>query len=460
MNCRTRFVIAGIVACQGAVAQTPEWPEAYQFVSAHSNNYSVWSGTRSITKVVVHIQDGYYNGTISWFQNPTSIVSAHYVMRSSDGQTTQMVLENNRAYHASSWNSFSIGIEHEGFANDPGPWYTDTQYRTSARLMRYLTQKYNITRNRTNIVGHNETGSPKSCPGPWDWTKYMQYVTNNASYVDASLPAAIPASTQADVTMRFTNLGTDDWSGSAADKCQLGTPSASPYFVSGDWVSSTRVGGPDAITAPNGTAEFTFKLNAPATPGSYSQQFQLYRDSIGAFGPLVTLNFTVGVAGEVIIDNSNSNYSTTGTWSTGTSATGKYGADYQFITQVPKTSAYANWQLNAPGTGTYDVYAWWSQGTNRSDKVLYEILGGRNGGVQTFVNQKVNGGAWQYIGTVRLLAGQGNVRMYGYGSGTGVCIADAIKIVGPQTIVSARPDLGRDPTTPDKPGGSSGQTSP
>lgn len=60
-----------------------------------------------ITNVAIHTTQGSYAGTISWFKNPGAIVSAYYVVRSSDGQT-QMVKKSDMAYHVRSANSYTI----------------------------------------------------------------------------------------------------------------------------------------------------------------------------------------------------------------------------------------------------------------------------------------------------------------------------------------------------------------
>ena len=83
------------------------------------------AGRSSYEFVVIHTMQGSYAGTKSWFLNPSSQVSSHYIVRSSDGQVTQMVAEANTAWHAQCYNGRSIGIEHEGFVADPGLWYTD-----------------------------------------------------------------------------------------------------------------------------------------------------------------------------------------------------------------------------------------------------------------------------------------------------------------------------------------------
>lgn len=139
-------------------------------------NYS--SGrSAAITTVVVHVTQGSYAGTISWFQNPVSQVSAHYVVRSADGEITHMVADADTAWHARSGNPYSIGIEHEGFVDDPS-WFTDAMYRSSAALTSWLCDTYGIPKDRSGIVGHSEVpGNDHTDPGPnWDWDYYIQLV--------------------------------------------------------------------------------------------------------------------------------------------------------------------------------------------------------------------------------------------------------------------------------------------
>ncbi|MFD6418577.1 N-acetylmuramoyl-L-alanine amidase [Streptomyces sp. NPDC060194] len=143
---------------------------------AHSGNYTV-GRSAAVTQVVIHVTQGSYAGSISWFQNPSSNVSAHYTIRSSDGQVTQSVREKDTAYHARSANASSIGIEHEGYVDNPA-WFTDAMYRSSAALTRHLTDRYGIPRDRAHIVGHAEVpGNDHTDPGPnWNWSYYMQLV--------------------------------------------------------------------------------------------------------------------------------------------------------------------------------------------------------------------------------------------------------------------------------------------
>ncbi|MFI9552479.1 N-acetylmuramoyl-L-alanine amidase [Nonomuraea endophytica] len=151
--------------------------------AASTSNYTVANrpSSAAINKIVIHVAQGSYAGTISWFKNPAAKVSSHYVVRSSDGQITQMVREKDVAWHVKGANTNSVGIEHEGYISDAS-WFTDQMYRASAALTRNIADRYGIAKTRSNIVGHVEVpGNDHTDPGPnWDWNKYMSYVTGGS----------------------------------------------------------------------------------------------------------------------------------------------------------------------------------------------------------------------------------------------------------------------------------------
>jgi hypothetical protein len=140
-----------------------------------------------IQYIVIHDTETPYNATIALFQNPLAYVSSHYVLRSSDGQVTQMVENKNVAWHAGNWyvNTHAIGIEHEGYAVTGATWYTEQLYHASARLVRYLADEYHVPRDRAHIIGHDDVPGPTAAnqtamhwdPGPyWDWGHYMALI--------------------------------------------------------------------------------------------------------------------------------------------------------------------------------------------------------------------------------------------------------------------------------------------
>jgi len=157
-----------------------DYPPAH-WVPADPNNYTVSDRPNSypISYIVIHTVEGSYAGCIAWFQDSSAHVSAHYVMRSSDGDVTQMVRHKDIAWHAGNWNynTWSIGIEHEGWIEENG-WYTDTLFFSSSALARYVCNLYGFPKTRSHILGHSEVpGATHTDPGPyWDWTYYMALV--------------------------------------------------------------------------------------------------------------------------------------------------------------------------------------------------------------------------------------------------------------------------------------------
>jgi len=158
-------------------------------------NFSSRNGT-AVSAVTVHTIQGSYAGAISWSQNCNAAVSYHYVVRSSDGQITQMVHEADKAWHVGSENPYTIGIEHEGFVSDPS-WYTEAMYAESAALCRDIVGSgYGINGLRTyfgasstqnqvlggciKIKGHQHyPNQTHTDPGVnWNWEKYYRLINN------------------------------------------------------------------------------------------------------------------------------------------------------------------------------------------------------------------------------------------------------------------------------------------
>ena len=172
-------------------------------------NYSSRNGT-AITMVAIHDVEGTYAGCISWFKNCSAQASAHYVMRSSDGQVTQMILESNKAWHIGSENLYTVGIEHEGYASTGYNWYTTAMLMSSADLVRDICTSNSIDPLRcyygpgcsgtteqcqqgacTKVKGHqmypNQTHSD---PGPyWNWDAFYKYLNNTPTITTVTATA-------------------------------------------------------------------------------------------------------------------------------------------------------------------------------------------------------------------------------------------------------------------------------
>ncbi|MCX5259620.1 N-acetylmuramoyl-L-alanine amidase [Streptomyces canus] len=164
----------------GAAPQPVDHPFA-EWQPATPSNFTAaerpWS--YRVDRVIIHVTQTAYTGTLAIFQNPAKQVSAHYVVRSADGHIAQCVREADIAWHAGNWdyNTRSIGIEHEGWVDKPA-YFTEALYQESAKLTAGICGRYGIPRDRTHIVGHYEVpGTDHTDPGPyWDWERYLRMV--------------------------------------------------------------------------------------------------------------------------------------------------------------------------------------------------------------------------------------------------------------------------------------------
>ena len=190
-----------LTAPELGVARDTDYPLAI-WVPAPECNWE--PRTKEVSAVVIHYTEGSYAGCISWFQNCEAEVSAHYVIRSADGQVTQMVREQDKAWHARTANGYTIGIEHEAFG-DIWSYFTEAMYRSSADLVRNICSRYEtIDGHRTFYrdtldsglclnEGLHDLGGEEACtkirghqhypdqshtdPGPyWDWNYYYKLI--------------------------------------------------------------------------------------------------------------------------------------------------------------------------------------------------------------------------------------------------------------------------------------------
>lgn len=186
---------------QGVPYQAPEAPkEPSEVTSLHviqrpasKNNYTSLSAPRTIDRIVIHTTEGSWDGACSWFAHPSSGVSAHFVVRASDGLVAQCVRVGDIAWHAGNgdYNRRSIGIEHEGYVAKPS-WYTNASLGASAELVAKLCAENEIPIDREHIIGHDEVPDPKhpgqfggsghhDDPGPgFPWVGYMDLVEKAA----------------------------------------------------------------------------------------------------------------------------------------------------------------------------------------------------------------------------------------------------------------------------------------
>jgi N-acetyl-anhydromuramyl-L-alanine amidase AmpD len=316
---KTRYFGALLVCFSGAVSaaeETSDTPGAIWAPAAAVNFGPANRPTEeSIDYVVIHDIEGSAEWAVSWFQNPQAGTSAHYVVNATT--IWQMVKERDVAWHAGNRdiNHHSIGIEHEGYAGRPG-FYDSAEYETSARLVREITSRYSIPRDRQHIFGHAEVPNPNkpglfgganghTDPGPyWDWASFMFLVRNDAKLVDFQIPEVIHPGEILDAVARFTNTGDDMWpvyktnetpppdGPTAPVPVYLGTANpvnrASVFFDYKGWASPRMATMAESETAPNAIGRFSWKIRGPNQLGTFTEAFRLTKVP---FAPSVPVGF-------------------------------------------------------------------------------------------------------------------------------------------------------------------------
>jgi N-acetyl-anhydromuramyl-L-alanine amidase AmpD len=205
---RRQFLrLAGATAGAGALFGSASTVSAHskpdaRWVSADSSNYTSGRSGHNIRWWVVHVTEGSYDGTISWFQDPDANASSHYVIENdSEGEITQMVSEDDTAWHAgnSDYNYHSLGVEHEGYTDETD--FQDGLYDSSARMAQWagetygfplLVRRYDMAPcdahdGNGGIIGHDQIPSTDCSysggdgghtdPGStWNWGRYEGYI--------------------------------------------------------------------------------------------------------------------------------------------------------------------------------------------------------------------------------------------------------------------------------------------
>lgn len=226
-------------------------------------------GGSAVSLVVIHSCEGNYAGCWGWLRNPDAGASAHYVVREDGGEITQLVRESNRAWHVAaayecsragntqcnkngvSTNTFSVGIEHAGFASQAS-WSAGI-IEQSSKLTCDITRDHGVPRDRNHIVSHGQLQPwNRTDPGPnWPWSQYISRVRANCGddgggggggeiIVDSNNANNNPAVARLELVGNWVSTS--------------GTPG---YYGTGYYFANTA-----PVSAP---AVFWFHLDAPAT---------------------------------------------------------------------------------------------------------------------------------------------------------------------------------------------------
>lgn len=128
-------------------------------------------GMGSVYGVVLHIQDGNQQGSISWFRNPSSGVSSHFLVPKT-GRAVQIVDTADKAWCQKAGNTNWLSVENEGHTGDV---LTPSQVEQCAKILARAHRDYGVPLQQTDStsgrglgwhgMGGAAWGNHTSCPG-------------------------------------------------------------------------------------------------------------------------------------------------------------------------------------------------------------------------------------------------------------------------------------------------------
>jgi len=174
--------------------------------------------------------------------------------------------------------------------------------------------------------------------------------------------------------------------------------------------------------------------------GTHTISFRV-QDNEGLWSSAATQGLTVGTpSAEVIIDNTDSRTSKTGTWAA-SGATDFYGTDSVWS----RNGATFTWTFTPPAPGTYEVSMWWSGWSSRATSIPVAI--NYTGGTSNItINQRQNAGRWNSLGTFSFTEG-GSVTITAANGDTLSTCADAVRFTL-QSTANTPPTATIDSITP------------
>jgi hypothetical protein len=139
--------------------------------------------------IVVHTTEGHAKGTISWFADPSSGVSAHYLV-GLDGRVYRFVEEEDTARHTGpELNPSTIGVEFEDLGDPATSPRSEAQYEIGARLIRDIAYRWSIPLDRSHVVEHRSINPEKTCPGNLEVDRLLREALGLPTPIVCLLPA-------------------------------------------------------------------------------------------------------------------------------------------------------------------------------------------------------------------------------------------------------------------------------
>jgi PKD repeat protein/N-acetyl-anhydromuramyl-L-alanine amidase AmpD len=391
-----------------------------------SCNYGVGRNGYGKDYYFVHyMATGTYEGAISYFNDcsRTTPSSAHYCIRNSDGQISQVVREADRAYSQGvtgepQWNGAGISTEHEVLATNLAMWDSQPMLDAAGNLARDVCNRYGISKTRRvvkgdrAIYGHNDVKTSTDCPNltTTRWNNLLTKIQGGATIPATPTALTAVANSGSQITLTWADNSTNE-TGFIIERSLTSGSGFSAIFTSAANATSYVNTGISAST------KYYYRIKATNASGS-----SVYTAEASATTYLN--NCIPPVALDSYVDNVNSAF--VGSWTIASSTAGYYGVDYAHDGDALKGTKTATFTPNLPQRGRYEIFVNHTAGANRASNVPFDIY--NESGVSTvLVNQQINNGVWVSLGTFNLDAGNTHKVVIRTDGTSGVVIADAVR---------------------------------
>ncbi len=141
-----------------------------------------------------------------------------------------------------------------------------------------------------------------------------------------------------------------------------------------------------------------------------------------------------GPNGPIVIDSNNAyntgsaHFAASSNWAASSSVSGYWDDGYSWRA-VGSTSDAASFSFHLASAHKVLVEAWWPASSNRSTQAPFLVYDGNDKQVgKVYVNQRDQGGTWIGIGSYYLAAGDAHVDLSRWTAGSGVVVADAVRV--------------------------------
>ena len=309
---------------------------------------------------VHYMSEGTYEGAISYFNQcrPSAPTSAHYCIRNSDGQISQVVRESDRSYSqgvvgSPQWNGAGVSTEHEVLATNLAMWDSQPMLNAAAALAIDVCNRNNVPKIRRSsngvrgIYGHNDVGNT-DCPNLTQarWTVLLNKIQNTNT-----LPVA-----------NFTSSSTSVCSGNTVTYTSTSTGATSyNWTFAGGTPATSTAQNPTVTYSTVGTYTTTLKaINANGNNTKTATNLI----TVGTGNP-ITASFTATnteiATGESVTFNPSSTGATLYTWT--------------FPGGSPSTSNAANPSVTFSTAGTKTITLVSSNSCNSLTKTIDICVG-------------------------------------------------------------------------------------